>query len=72
MSYTNMTINLCHDHIEKIVHDLKCEKEYWENLANRYHDQLRNIPKAVNEHGYVDIDGDAYGKMRLVKDKEQK
>lgn len=55
MAYTNMQIPPCSDHINKTLHDLKSDKEYYKKLAEQYQVQLENIPEAIKKYGYIDL-----------------
>lgn len=54
MSYTNVHIK---DDLSKRKADrlIDAERAFWSGIADELQAKLENIPKAVKEHGYVDL-----------------
>lgn len=72
MTHTNVYIRSWdYDNQDLGVVLLKAERDFWKSRAEYYRKEMSNIPEAVKECGYVDID-DGREKITLVKKRQKK
>lgn len=58
MAHTNVQVPTYSDIAERQhLHQLQAERDFWKREADRALDELRNIPEAVEQHGFVDLRG---------------
>lgn len=71
MSHTNVSTNKRKDDEQDLrVELLQVEVNFWRKRYEWMRSEMENIPKAVKEWGYVDIDTEYGGNITLVdKDK---
>lgn len=73
MSYTNVDItrNRLYEDLDKKIILLQAEKDYIAKELEYALNELKNIPEAINEYGYVDLTYDTGKTMRLIKQEDK-